>query len=64
MEADATASKGKTKLREFRRIELLMQRQWSDQHIFESDAPIAKQYLILLILLFKNVLLVPCIIFI
>ena len=64
MEADATAGKGKTKLREFRRIELLMQRQWSDQHIFESDAQIAKEYLILLLLLFKNVLWVPCIIFI
>ena len=46
MEADATVVKGETKLREFRRIELLMQHQWSDQHIFESDAQIAKEYLI------------------
>lgn len=44
METEATAVKGKTKLREFRRIEKLMQRQWLDQHIFDSNAQDATEY--------------------
>lgn len=44
MEGETTAVKGKTKLREFRRIEQLMQHQWLIQHIFESDAQTSKEY--------------------